>query len=110
MLSATRWCCDARKQRGLVGHGTDAVVDLLQVVLATLRSPRPIEQLGERKAVLLARCALTARLDGEEARDTVGNRREVGGVVEHDEAGSAESAARGLHALVAQRRIESGCR
>ncbi len=61
---------------------------------------------GDEQAVLLARRALTARLDREEPRHAGADRRDVDLVVDHDERGGAEPGADGLEPFPARGRVE----
>src|SRR3546814_7357065 len=61
---------------------------------------------GDRQAVVLARRALAAGLDGEEARHAVSDRDDVDRVVDHDEAGGAQAASNRGQALPAERDVE----
>src|SRR3546814_13091580 len=62
---------------------------------------------GDRQAVVLARRALAAGLDGEEARHAVSDRDDVDRVVDHDEAGGAQAASNRGQALPAERDVEA---
>ena len=75
-------------------------------VAVGLGAAEVVERVGHCQPVPLARFALAARLDGEEARDAFGDGDEVGGVVEHDEARRAESAPGLPHRVVARGRVE----
>lgn len=52
---------------------------------------------------MLAGQALATRLDGEELRDALGERNEVGAVVDHDEIDRSQTGTGGCHVLVRQR-------
>ena len=91
---------------GPVGDGGEQVVDRGRVVgfgvpRAHLRQPG-----RQGEAVLLARRALPARLDGEEAGDARRGGEQVDVVGEHDQAGGTEPAAGVAHRLVGHRRVE----
>src|SRR3546814_15672653 len=70
------------------------------------RGPQAIEGGGDRQAVVLARRALAAGLDSEEARHAVSDRDDVDRVVDHDEAGGAQAASNRGQALPAERDVE----
>ena len=91
-----------------VGDRRHAIGDRVEIDRARIRTADLVEEAGQREAVALARRALTARLDREEAGDPVRDRGEVVAVVEEHEAGGAESAARVAHRFVGDGRVERG--
>src|SRR5205807_8147480 len=78
---------------GAIGHGVDQIADLDELVGGGLGAAHPAEQVGQGQPVPLARRALAAGLDGQEAGDPGGYGCQVVAVVEDDEASGAEPAA-----------------
>src|SRR5262249_4624917 len=77
----------------LAGDVAEALADDLDVGGTALRAGEVVEAAGDLATAVLARPALTARLDVEEARHHAGDREHAAGLVVDDEAGGAEPAA-----------------
>ena len=78
----------------LVGDGVEPVGERVDVVVGGVGGAEPVEQAGDGETVLLARCALSAGLDGEEPGDALGDGDEIDRVVEHHEPGGARARSR----------------
>ena len=105
-LLATRCCWWARKHRASSVTVSMRDGQLVDVVIGGVGGGEPPEQVGDGQPVLLARRALPARLDGQEAGDAVGDGHEIVRLVEHDEPRRAEAGAGGVHRLERQRGVE----
>ena len=105
-LRVTICCCVARLQRApsviVASRSSSRAITSASV----LERCNAVELDCDRQPVPLARFALTARLHGKELRHAVGDRDEIGRVVEHEKSGGTEPAAGRRQRFIGGRRVE----
>jgi hypothetical protein len=89
-----------------IGDGCQSLPDSEQFLWRAAALCCTLQQASDLQPVLLARRALTARLDGEESSSARGEADRSGLLGDHHESCRSEAAARGGHRFVAQCRVE----